>query len=252
MTPIAQIVDTTGVGKSMTLTYFINRFFEITTNNFQDNDGNYYSLGKVYATFHVFKTERNPLFREQDFHYTPIGILPLHKFENDEINFPYLVVIDDSENITNNVDMKTFLNNTTSWHRKLCIDMYLVGHYDKDVQKRIRNISQYRYVINLVKKNYLEGALYSKRKFNDNGNIITVEIPTKFIIQNIFDDCKDLYNTREIGKMSSEYLFNKGMLEMCKGMNREQLENTINVYIKDKKIKKEKIEYYCNKLKIYE
>jgi hypothetical protein len=237
----------------MIITFLINRFFELTTNNYYDIENKkYYSIGKAFSNYHLYKTEKNPLFREKDFHYTPIGVLPLHKFDDYnqkyKIKVPVFVAFDDSEAIK--TYLYHFLNNTTDWSRKFNMDINIVGHYDKDIQKRIRTISRNMYVVNLFNKDFIEGILYRTESFNDNGNIIDIKIPYKFIIKNAFSRLKDLYDTTERVKKATPIMFEKEIIKNCKGMNKEELEQTLMCYIQNQNTLEKKISYFSEILNI--
>lgn len=250
---INRFEQNTGVGKTMTATYIVNRFFEQTTNNYYDERQDvYYSLGLVYSTCHMFfKNGINPYFRINDYNYTPLGLLPLWKFEkfNDlGLRIPICVVYDDSEN--SRMFIERAIKYSTSWKRKFHMEINFIGHYDKDVNKKVRSICNNRYILNIFKNN-IEGILYRKYKeIDDLGKEITYEIPIEFVLKEVVNDLKELYDTYEIVNPITPIEFEREILKNCKGMNRKELERVLTLYIGNKKELIDKIEYYSEKLGI--
>lgn len=244
----------TGKGKTMTATYIVNRFFEQTTNNFYDEKNDkYYSLGLVYSTCHMFfKPELNPYFRVDDFHYTPLGLLPLWKFDDFnqvyDLKIPVCVVYDDSEN--SKMFLERFIKFSTSWKRKYHMEINFIGHYDKDVNRKVRMICNNRYILNIY-QNHIEGILYKKYKEIDElGKEVVYEIPNEFVLKNVVDDLKQLYDTYEVVNPITPIKFEREILKNCKGMNRDDLEQVLILFIGNKKELEKKIEYFSQKLGI--
>jgi len=244
----------TGKGKTMTATYIVNRFFEQTTNNFYDEKNDkYYSLGLVYSTCHMFfKPNINPYFRIDDYHYTPLGLLPLWKFDefNQEYNLkiPVCVIYDDSEN--SRMFLERFVKLSTSWKRKYHMEINFIGHYDKDVNKKVRTICNNRFILNIFKNN-IEGKLYKKyTDIDELGKEYTYEIPIEFVLKDVVNDLKQLYNTYEVVNPITPIGFEKEILKNCKGMNRDELESVLILFIGNKKELIDKIKYFSEKLNI--
>jgi hypothetical protein len=252
---IYRLEQETGSGKSMLATYFVNLFFEMTTNNFYDEKNDrYHSLGLVFSTTHMFKTDKNPYFRENDFTYTPLGVLPIHLFEkiiNEyKLDIPIFCSFDDFDN--NGNIMNTFFRKSTDWKRKYNMIMLFIGHYDKDLQKSVRDNSNYRFIVDVSNKNDIVGVLYQfKTLYDEYGKSFRVEIPYDFEIENVFDDLKDMYDTKERVKQANPYSFEKEMVKFCKGMNKEQLSDTLSMFINDQKKFSKELEKFSEILNIY-
>jgi hypothetical protein len=244
----------TGTGKTMTATYIVNRFFEQTTNNFYDEiNDKYYSLGLVYSTCHMFfKPKINPYFREKDYNYTPLGLLPLWKFDDFNqvygLKIPICVIYDDSDN--SRMFLENFIKKSTSWKRKYHMEINFIGHYNKDVNKKVREICNNRYILNIFKDN-IEGILYRKYKEIDVvGNEIIYEIPKEFVLKYVVNDLKQLYDTYEVVNPITPFEFEREILKNCKGMKRIDLERVLTLFIGNKKELIDKINDYSKKLGI--
>lgn len=244
----------TGVGKTMTATYIVNRFFEQTTNNFYDEKNKkYYSLGLVFSTCHMFfKQDLNPYFRIDDYNYSELGLLPLWKFDDFNqkygLKIPICVVYDDSEN--SRMYLERAIKHSTSWKRKYHMEINFIGHYDKDVNRKVREICNNRYILNIYKNN-IEGILYKRYKEIDElGKEITYEIPIEFVLKEVVNDLKQLYDTYEVVDPITPIAFEREIIKNCKGMNRENLEKVLVLFFGNKKELEKKIEYFSEKLKI--
>lgn len=253
---INRFEQNTGKGKTMTATYIVNRFFEQTTNNFYDKENDeYYSLGLVYSTCHMFfKPNINPYFRKDDYNYTPLGLLPLWKFEkfNTEygLKIPVCVIFDDSEN--SKMFIERAIKFSTSWKRKFHMEINFIGHYDKDVNRKVREICNNRYILNIFNNN-IEGTLYKKYiEIDDYGIERTYEMPIEFVLKDVVDDLKLLYDTYEVVNPITPIGFEREIINNCKGMKRDELEQVLILFIGNKKELEKKIEYFSEKLEIYQ
>jgi len=252
---VYRIERKTGTGKTMFACNQVNRFFELTTNNYYDESTKkYYSLGLVFATCHFFKKDDiNPYFRERDFFYTPIGVLPLGLFDKFNqkygLKIPILVIFDDFHK--NRMVMDTFFKTMTMWKRKYHMEIYFIGHYKKDLEISIRENCDYRIIVDIVNNRDIEGKMYETIEIlNENGFPEQYEIAHDFYLENVFDDLKELYDTTEAVKPATPYLIEKEMLKNCKGMTKEQLSDTLGMFIKSKKEFQDKFKFYVNELNI--
>ncbi len=244
----------TGVGKTMTAAFLANRFFELTTDNFYDEKKDeYYSLGIVFSTCHLFKTNKNEYFRENDYFYTPIGILPLHLFDiivNElKLEIPILCIFDDFDN--NGKIMNTFFRKSTNFKRKYNMILIFIGHYDKDLQKSVRENSNFRFLVEIRDNKDIVGVMFEfKELYDELGNKFKVEIPHDFEILNVFDDLKNMYDTKERVDLANPYTFERELLRICKGMNKKQLSSILSMFINDKKEFTKKFDDFSEKLGI--
>lgn len=244
----------TGVGKTMLATALVNRFFELTTNNYYDERKNkYHSLGLVFSTCHMFKTGKNPFFREKDFYYTPLGILPLGFFDKFnqvyDVEIPIIAIFDDFDN--NQMIMNKFFKTMTGYKRKYNMELYFIGHYDKDLVKSVRENTDFRYIIEIRDKKDIVGRVYQKKiVFDELGQQYEIEIPFDFELIDVFDDLKDMYDTKENVDKANSYTFEREMLNFCKGMNEKDLAETLSMFIGNKKEFDDKFEYFKEKLNI--
>ena len=205
MTPSSFCTENVGSGKTLYMCYRANLFFERN------------KVGKVYANFHLFKNTVNPKFREKDFIYTPLGLLPLSEFENKE---PKLVLLDDSEAIKN---LDDYFDIITGMSRKSHIDVIIIGHYYADINKRKRTLLQYK-----LKVNYLESRDILEAILIDNENI---NYP--FGVRDILKYCKELYDTYEVVKKATPSLIEREIKRFSKSLT--DLEHNLKFLYKGKR-----------------
>lgn len=216
--PNVFITEKTGSGKTLLYCYRANIFFERNLK------------GKVVANFHLFKIKgNNDKFREKDFIYSPLGLLPLDLLENENRGYPILLLIDDSEAIKNN---SYYIEQLVRLSRKSDICLYMIGHYRTDINRKKRSVMDYR-----LKVNYLESIDFLELVYIDDNNI-----NYQGGLKNAVKRLGSLYDTNEIVVESTPSLINKELKRFSNSLI--ALEKNLKFLIKSKT-------EYRNELKRY-